>query len=91
MAGFEVFSGALAAMDDVGGRDRPRGVRLGPIHVAGGKCPPSAFRRLGILLLGGHLNTAALRAKGAAAGNVLHLYYLIPHLEWFDVRDIVHL
>ena len=47
------------------------------------------FAVLGILLLGGHLNTAALGQKEPLRAMFYTLYYLIPHLEWFDVRDIV--
>ena len=45
----------------------------------------------GILFAGGHLNTVAL-GMGGFRGTLLYaIYYLIPHLEWYDVRDyIVH-
>jgi ABC-type transport system involved in multi-copper enzyme maturation permease subunit len=44
---------------------------------------------LGILLLGGHLNTVALGQKEPAQTMLYTLYFLIPHLEWFDARDII--
>ena len=47
------------------------------------------FAVLGILLLGGHLNTVALGQKEPAQTMLYTLYFLIPHLEWFDVRDII--
>lgn len=44
---------------------------------------------LGILFCGGHLNVVAIRA-GGLAGNILYaIYFWIPHLEWYDVRDYV--
>ncbi len=44
---------------------------------------------VGILLLGRHLNQVALR-EPEPFGTVLYtLYFLIPHLEWYDVRDFV--
>ena len=44
---------------------------------------------LGILLLGGHLNTVALGLAEPSRTVVYTIYFLIPHLEWFDVRDLV--
>jgi hypothetical protein len=42
-----------------------------------------------ILLVGRHLHKVALRA-GELPGTLLTgLYYLIPHLELFDVRDLI--
>ena len=44
---------------------------------------------LGILLLGGHLGTVA-SGLGEPLGSVVYtIYFLLPHLEWFDVRDLV--
>jgi len=44
---------------------------------------------LGILFCGGHLNTVAIR-MGGFSGNILYtIYFCIPHLEWYDVRDFV--
>jgi ABC-type transport system involved in multi-copper enzyme maturation permease subunit len=42
---------------------------------------------LGILLLGRHLNQIALQQSEPVRSVVYTLYFLIPHLEWFDVRD----
>lgn len=44
---------------------------------------------IGILLVGGHLNTAAVDLTEPTQSIVTALYYAIPHLEWFDVRDLV--
>ena len=44
---------------------------------------------VGILLVGRHLHKVGLRS-GALPGTLLTgLYYLIPHLELFDVRDLI--
>ena len=47
------------------------------------------FAILGILLLGGHLNHVAMRQGGLAGTITYTVYFLIPHLEWFDVRDLI--
>jgi ABC-type transport system involved in multi-copper enzyme maturation permease subunit len=44
---------------------------------------------LGILLLGRHLNQVALQQPEPLRTVVYALYFLIPHLEWYDVRDFV--
>jgi ABC-type transport system involved in multi-copper enzyme maturation permease subunit len=44
---------------------------------------------LGILLLGRHLNQVALQQPEPLRSIVYGLYFLIPHLEWYDVRDLV--
>lgn len=44
---------------------------------------------LGILLLGRHLNTIALQQPEPLRSIVYTLYFLIPHLEWYDVRDFI--
>ena len=44
---------------------------------------------LGILLLGEHLHKVALRQAEPAQSLLTTLYFLIPHLEWFDLRDRV--
>lgn len=44
---------------------------------------------IGILLLGGHLNQAALDQSEPLRSLLYMIYYLIPHLEWFDVRNLV--
>ncbi len=43
----------------------------------------------GILLLGRYLNQVALREPEPLRTIVYTLYYIIPHLEWYDVRDFV--
>jgi Cu-processing system permease protein len=43
----------------------------------------------GILLVGRHLNTVALHHAQPLQTVIYTVYYLIPHLEWFDVRDRV--
>jgi Cu-processing system permease protein len=46
---------------------------------------------LGILLLGGHLNQLAGRMSGISATITSAIYYIIPHLEFYDLRDwIIH-
>ena len=44
---------------------------------------------IGILLLGGHLNQVALEHAEPGRSIIYAIYFLIPHLEWFDVRDLV--
>ena len=41
----------------------------------------------GILFLGRHLNTVALHNAEPVRGIIYTLYFLIPHLELFDVRE----
>lgn len=43
----------------------------------------------GILLLGRHLNQLALDQPEPLRTIVYVLYFLIPHLEWYDVRDFL--
>ncbi len=43
----------------------------------------------GILLLGRHLNKVALQMEGLGQTLLYAVYYLIPHLEIFDVRDLL--
>ncbi|MGH7970473.1 MAG: ABC transporter permease [Limisphaerales bacterium] len=43
----------------------------------------------GILLLGRHLNQVALREPEPFNTILYTVYFLIPHLEWYDVRDFV--
>jgi Cu-processing system permease protein len=46
---------------------------------------------LALLLVGRHLNTVALGLAEPASSLVYVIYFLIPHLEFFDLRDfIVH-
>jgi Cu-processing system permease protein len=42
-----------------------------------------------ILLVGRHLNQVALSLRGGQQALVYGIYYAIPHLEIFDVRDLV--
>jgi Cu-processing system permease protein len=44
---------------------------------------------IGILLLGGHLNRLALQQAEPLRTIVYTIYFLIPHLEWYDVRDLI--
>lgn len=44
---------------------------------------------IGILLLGGHLGQVALQRPQPARDIIFGIYFLIPHLEWFDVRDLI--
>lgn len=44
---------------------------------------------VGILLLGRHLNQVALNQPEPLRTLVYAIYFLIPHLEWYDVRDFV--
>jgi ABC-type transport system involved in multi-copper enzyme maturation permease subunit len=44
---------------------------------------------VGILLVGGHLNTVALHQPQPLQTIFYTIYFLIPHLEWFDIRDRV--
>jgi len=43
---------------------------------------------MAIVMLGGHLNQVALDQQEPIRSIVYTVYFLIPHLEWFDsVRD----
>jgi len=44
---------------------------------------------LGILFLGRYLNQVALQQPEPLKTLVYGLYFLIPHLEWYDVRDLI--
>jgi ABC-type transport system involved in multi-copper enzyme maturation permease subunit len=44
---------------------------------------------LGILLLGGHLNQVALQQAEPMRTITSTVYFLIPHLEWFDIRKFI--
>jgi ABC-type transport system involved in multi-copper enzyme maturation permease subunit len=44
---------------------------------------------LGILLLGEHLHKVALRQTEPVQTILSVIYFAIPHLEWFDIRDRV--
>jgi ABC-type transport system involved in multi-copper enzyme maturation permease subunit len=43
---------------------------------------------LGLMFVGGHLNKVAL-ASGGGGSVIYAIYYMIPHLEWYDLRDLV--
>jgi ABC-type transport system involved in multi-copper enzyme maturation permease subunit len=43
----------------------------------------------GILLLGGYLNRVAVQQPEPLRSVVYAIYFLIPHLEWYDVRDFL--
>ncbi len=44
---------------------------------------------VGILLLGRHLNTIALQQPEPMQAILAFIYFVIPHLEWYDLRDFV--
>ena len=44
---------------------------------------------IGILFLGRYLNQVALREPQPLNTVVYGIYFLIPHLEWYDIRDFV--
>jgi len=44
---------------------------------------------VGILLLGRHLNVVAFRQPKPLDLIVYSIYFFIPHLEWYDVRDML--
>ncbi len=44
---------------------------------------------VGILLLGGHLNQVALQQAEPVRTLIYTIYFLIPHLEWYDVRNFI--
>jgi Cu-processing system permease protein len=44
---------------------------------------------LGILFAGGHLNGLAIQMHGFRGAVVYGLYYALPHLEWYDVRELI--
>lgn len=43
----------------------------------------------GVLLLGRHLHKVALKSGGVVGDLLDALYFSIPHLEWYDVRDLI--
>jgi Cu-processing system permease protein len=44
---------------------------------------------VGLLLFGGHLNQVALQQAEPMRSVIYTSYFLIPHLEWYDVRDLI--
>jgi Cu-processing system permease protein len=49
----------------------------------------SVILTLSILIIGRHLNKIALRQAEPGRSITYTIYYLIPHLELFDVRDLI--
>jgi ABC-type transport system involved in multi-copper enzyme maturation permease subunit len=47
------------------------------------------FVVLGILTLGGHLNQVALQQQEPLSTITYTVYFLLPHLEWFDIRKFI--
>ena len=47
------------------------------------------FVVLGVLLVGGHLNQVALQQSEPVSTITYTVYFLIPHLEWFDIRKFI--
>jgi hypothetical protein len=43
----------------------------------------------GLLLMGGHLNQVALQQAQPMQTIIYTIYFIIPHLEWFDIRDLI--
>jgi len=66
-------------------------VLLGSIHFAA----PSSTTTIcvsvvvGILILGGHLRQLALLQPEPVQTLLSAVYFLMPHLEWYDLRDFV--
>jgi hypothetical protein len=44
---------------------------------------------VGILFAARHLNKIALQMSEPARSIVYTIYFLVPHLEFFDVRDLI--
>lgn len=44
---------------------------------------------VGILLMGGHLNKVAVQEPEPLGTIVYAVYFLIPHLEWYNIRDLI--
>ena len=44
---------------------------------------------IGILLVGGHLDQVALHQPQPVQSIAYAVFFLIPHLEWYDVRQLV--
>jgi ABC-type transport system involved in multi-copper enzyme maturation permease subunit len=43
----------------------------------------------GILFIGEHLNKVAGRLQEPGGSILRTIYYAIPHLEWYDIRDLL--
>lgn len=44
---------------------------------------------VGILLIGRYLNRVAMSEGGLAGTFIYGVYFVIPHLEWFDLRELL--
>src|SRR6202000_3142274 len=44
---------------------------------------------IGIMFCGGPVHTVAIRMGGTSGSILYAIYYCIPHLEWYDLRDYV--
>jgi Cu-processing system permease protein len=44
---------------------------------------------IGMLFAGGHLNRVATNLGGVRGNIVYAIYYMIPHIEWYDIREII--
>jgi hypothetical protein len=44
---------------------------------------------VGILYVGGYLNRVAGGMRGLGGGLVYALYFAIPHLEWYDIHNLL--
>src|SRR5262245_57432162 len=44
---------------------------------------------IGILFLGGYLNRVAAQQPGPLGAIIYGIYFLIPHLEWYDLRNFI--
>ena len=51
--------------------------------------PATLVVTTGILLVGRHLNQVALTLDEPVQSIVYALYYALPHLEFFDLRDLI--
>ena len=43
----------------------------------------------GLFFVGGHLNKVAIQLEGIVGSILYSIYYVIPHIEWYDVRNLV--
>jgi hypothetical protein len=44
---------------------------------------------VGILMVGKYLNKVAATEGGFSGTFIYSVYYIIPHLEWFDLRELL--
>jgi hypothetical protein len=86
MAGAQLFSGAGAALVHAWHCLRLTvSVRLSSRP----RRPTTPSRPLGALLLGRHLNKVALKLAEPLQTIIQAVYYTLPHLELFEVRDLI--